>query len=226
VRYVKPEDEGASEWPPAAELETTRKARIIQDDPMKDKTIARRPLSALHLLHRAGQCADELFALNVGKTELTPRQYAVLAAAAASEDLSQTALVDATGIDRSTLADIVRRLVERGLLARRRTKSDARMYAVKLTASGQAAMKAAGPVAESTDSTLLGALPESQRKQFLSALDKIVETMGPISSARVAGRAAPERAPLPPKASVKTKAGTSKPKQRAASVSTAKKFAA
>jgi DNA-binding MarR family transcriptional regulator len=73
---------------------------------MKEKT-AVRPLSALHLLHRAGQCADELFALNVGKTELTPRQYAVLAAAAASEDLSQTALVDATGIDRSTLADIV-----------------------------------------------------------------------------------------------------------------------
>jgi DNA-binding MarR family transcriptional regulator len=193
---------------------------------MKDKTIARRPLSALHLLHRAGQCADELFALNVGKTELTPRQYAVLAAAAASEDLSQTALVDATGIDRSTLADIVRRLVERGLLARRRTKTDARMYAVKLTASGQAAMKAAGPVAESTDSTLLGALPESQRKQFLSALDKIVETMGPISSARVAGRVAPERAPLPPKTAAKAKPAASKPKQRAASVSATKKFAA
>ncbi len=198
---------------------------------MKDKSVVRRPLSALHLLHRAGQCADELFALNVGKTELTPRQYAVLAAAAAAEDLSQTALVDATGIDRSTLADIVRRLVERGLLARRRTKTDARMYAVKLTASGQAAMKAAGPVAETTDSTLLGALPESQRKQFLSALDKIVETMGPISSARVAGRAAPERAgtpmkALPPKALAKSKVVTTKSKQRTASISQSKKAAA
>jgi DNA-binding MarR family transcriptional regulator len=198
---------------------------------MKDKSVVRRPLSALHLLHRAGQCADELFALNVGKTELTPRQYAVLAAAAAAEDLSQTALVDATGIDRSTLADIVRRLVERGLLARRRTKSDARMYAVKLTASGQSAMKAAGPVAETTDSTLLGALPESQRKQFLSALDKIVETMGPISSARVAGRAAPDRAnssmkALPPKALAKSKVVSTKSKQRTASISQAKKVAA
>ena len=194
---------------------------------MKDK----RPLSALHLLHRAGQCADELFALNVGKTELTPRQFAVLAAAAAAEDLSQTALVEATGIDRSTLADIVRRLVERGLLARRRTKTDARMYAVKLTASGQAAMKSAGPVAETTDSTLLGALPESQRKQFLNALDKIVETMGPISSARVAGRAASERVQtsmkaLPPKAAAKTKSGSSRPKVRAAAVGQAKKAAA
>jgi DNA-binding MarR family transcriptional regulator len=174
---------------------------------MKEKTATvRRPMSALHLLHRAGQCADELFALNVGKTELTPRQFAVLAAAAAAEDLSQTALVDATGIDRSTLADIVRRLVERGLLARRRTKTDARMYAVKLTAAGQAAMKSAGPVAESTDTTLLAVLPESQRKTFLNALDKIVETMGPISSARVAGRVAPERAAAPAKKAVKAKA--------------------
>jgi hypothetical protein len=103
------------------------------------------------------------------------------------------------------------------------------MYAVKLTAGGQAAMKSAGPVAESTDSTLLGALPESQRKQFLSALDKIVETMGPISSARVAGRA--ERAessmkPLPPKAASKSKTAGAKPKQRALSVGQSKKVAA
>jgi DNA-binding MarR family transcriptional regulator len=177
---------------------------------MKDKAPARRPQSALHLLHRAGQCADELFALNVGKTELTPRQFAVLAAAAAVEDLSQTALVDATGIDRSTLADIVRRLVERGLLARRRTKTDARMYAVKLTAAGQSAMKVAGPVAEQTDETLLASLPASQRAQFLSALDRIVETMGPISSARVAGKPAGDKAEAP-KAAAKPAAKSPKP---------------
>jgi DNA-binding MarR family transcriptional regulator len=178
---------------------------------MKDKTPMRRPQSALHLLHRAGQCADELFALNVGKTELTPRQFAVLAAAAAVEDLSQTALVDATGIDRSTLADIVRRLVERGLLARRRTKTDARMYAVKLTAAGQSAMKVAGPVAEQTDETLLASLPASQRAQFLSALDRIVETMGPISSARVAGKPAGEKAEAPAKPAAKAPKAAAKP---------------
>jgi DNA-binding MarR family transcriptional regulator len=89
--------------------------------------------SVLHLLHRAGQCADELFAANMRDSELTPRQYVVLRAVADSEDPSQTTLVEKTGIDRSTLADIVRRLVERGLLQRRRTRRDARMYAVRLT---------------------------------------------------------------------------------------------
>ena len=71
--------------------------------------------SALHLLHRAGQCADELFASQVKESDLTPRQFVVLTAVAGIEEPSQTTLVQKTGIDRSTVADIVRRLVERGL---------------------------------------------------------------------------------------------------------------
>ena len=145
-------------------------------------------LSAIHLLHRAGQCADELFAKKIGKVDLTPRQFAVLMVVAKSEDLSQTALVDATGIDRSTLADIVRRLVERGLLVRKRTKQDARMYAVRLSAGGRNAIESAQPGAVASNDELLSSLPVSQRATFVSALQKIVETMGPISSARVAPR--------------------------------------
>jgi DNA-binding MarR family transcriptional regulator len=152
----------------------------------KDSTV--HALSTIHLLHRAGQCADELFAKKIGKTDLTPRQFAVLITVAKSEDLSQTALVDATGIDRSTLADIVRRLVERGLLARKRTKQDARMYAVRLSAAGRHAVEAAAPGAVATNDALLASLPVSQRSAFVSALQKIVEAMGPISSARVASK--------------------------------------
>jgi DNA-binding MarR family transcriptional regulator len=145
-------------------------------------------LSTIHLLHRAGQCADELFALKTGKSDLTPRQFAVLMTVAKAEDVSQTALVDATGIDRSTLADIVRRLVERGLLVRRRTKQDARMYAVRLSAAGRATIESATPAAVETNDAILAPLPASQRAAFVGALQKIVETMGPISSARVASK--------------------------------------
>lgn len=134
--------------------------------------------SALHLLHRAGQRADELFARQVGKSDLTPRQYAVLRAVARTEDLSQTALVDITGIDRSTLADIVRRLVSRGLLQRKRTRQDARMYAVRLTAAGRAAIASAEPAAAATEEALLSALSASQRADFLKALARIVEHLG------------------------------------------------
>lgn len=135
--------------------------------------------SALHLLHRAGQCADELFAVNVGASDLTPRQYAVLKAVVSSEEPSQTTLVDMTGIDRSTLADIVRRLVDKGLLQRKRTRRDARMYAVRLTEKGHEALQHAEPAAEATNERLLAALPQREREVFLEALSRIVEAAGP-----------------------------------------------
>ena len=60
--------------------------------------------SVTHLLHRAGQCAEEIFHVEMQNGDLTPRQLAVLVAVAGNEGLSQTALVDCTGVDRSTMA--------------------------------------------------------------------------------------------------------------------------
>jgi DNA-binding MarR family transcriptional regulator len=141
--------------------------------------------SAVHLLHRAGQCADEMFSISLTSGSMTPRQYAVLKAVQSSTDPSQTTLVELTGIDRSTVADIVRRLVERGLVQRRRTRKDARMYALRLTVKGNAAIANAEPAAQSTDERLLAALAPAERLAFIDALSRIVTTIGPISSARV-----------------------------------------
>ncbi|MEO1207382.1 MAG: MarR family winged helix-turn-helix transcriptional regulator [Pseudomonadota bacterium] len=133
--------------------------------------------SVLHLLHRAGQCADELFTTIGGADQLTPRQYEVLRTVAVSDDPSQTYLVSRTGIDRSTLADIVRRLVERGLLQRSRTRNDARRYAVSLTDGGRMALQKAGPAVEATNQRLLSALAELNQQDFVVALSRIIETV-------------------------------------------------
>lgn len=135
--------------------------------------------SAIHLLHRAGQCADELFASHMGALDITPRQFAVLKALAASDDPSQSLLVEKTGIDRSTMADIIRRLVGKSLVQRRRTRRDARMYAVRLTEKGKTALETAEPAVRQTDDRILAAVPVAQRDQFLRALQRIVETLGP-----------------------------------------------
>jgi len=144
----------------------------MKQDEQQDKVT-----SALHLLHRAGQCADELFAINIGDTGLTPRQFAVMKAIANSEEPSQTVLVDKTGIDRSTMADIVRRLTARGLVQRRRTRRDARMYAVRLTDRGEGALKQAEPAARTTDERILSALTPSQRDTFIRSLSRIVSAI-------------------------------------------------
>lgn len=133
--------------------------------------------SAIHLLHRAGQCADELFTSNIGTDDLTPRQFAILKAVSEHDEPSQTALVVQTGIDRSTLADIVRRLVQRGLLHRNRTQYDARKYAVRLTDKGGIVLARAVPAVSQTNARLLAALPDECRKSFLASLAKIVEAI-------------------------------------------------
>lgn len=136
--------------------------------------------SPVHLLHRAGQCAVDIFQAEI--SDLTPRQLAILTTVASDEGASQTKLVDTTGIDRSTLADIVKRLVRKGLLQRRRTREDARAYAVKLTDEGRRVLTAANPVARRVDERLLGALPGKQREAFLTALASIVETLQTLAS--------------------------------------------
>lgn len=133
--------------------------------------------SPLHLLHRVGQCAAEVFQAELGQGDLTPRQYAVLLTVSTNEGLSQTHLVESTGIDRSTLADIVRRMLKKGLLQRRRTKEDARAYAVKLTDEGWRVLKSAEPLARKVDEQILSALPASQREKLLSDLHAIVEIL-------------------------------------------------
>lgn len=145
---------------------------------MKKAKRARGPqASCLHLLHRAGQCAEVLFANEAGRSELTPRQYAILSTVASNPDVSQTVLVEQTGVDRSTLADIVRRLVDKRLLQRKRTKHDARMYAVRITAKGEGALASMRPAASRVDARILSALPASQRKKFVQNLDTIVSAM-------------------------------------------------
>ncbi len=131
--------------------------------------------SAMHLLHRAGQCAADIFASEARKSGLTPRQYAVLMVVAEEEGLTQTGLVERTGIDRSTLADIVARLLGRGLIQRRRAKDDARAYAIKLSPQGAKALREAQPGAAAVDQKLLANLPASKRQDFLDSLSLIVD---------------------------------------------------
>lgn len=138
--------------------------------------------SPIHLLHRAGQCAGDVFHGEIGDTDLTPRQYAVLLTVAQNEGLSQTQLVERTGVDRSTLADIVRRMLKKGLLQRRRTKEDARAYAVRLTDEGWRVLNICEPVVKRIEQRILDALPEGNRDQFLEDLSVIIESLSDAQS--------------------------------------------
>lgn len=130
--------------------------------------------SVTHLLHRAGQRAADIFADEARGGGLTPRQFVVLSVVSEQEGLTQTELVSRTGIDRSTLADIVARLLNRGLIQRRRAKDDGRAYAIKISAQGTKALREAQPGAAAADTKLLASLPPAKRQDFLDSLNLIV----------------------------------------------------
>jgi DNA-binding MarR family transcriptional regulator len=148
--------------------------------------------SPSHLLHRALQLALDIYAEETGPDAVTQRQYAVLAAVAAHEGLTQTDLVHATGIDRSTLADLVARMIGKGLIARERSAADARANTVRLTAPGRAALDSTRPRVAAADARILNLLPLRKRDAFLSVLHEMgraAEAMADQDAAETAPKA-------------------------------------
>jgi DNA-binding MarR family transcriptional regulator len=130
-------------------------------------------LPSFHLLHLAGQRADNLFAEQ--GSPLTPRQYVVLTVLEDGEGAIQTDIVRATGIDRSTLADLVKRLVTAGYVRRQRSKTDARANVVRLTDSGRKVLDANRGAATRTDESLFAPVATSQRARFLEELTQVAK---------------------------------------------------
>lgn len=130
-----------------------------------------------HLMRRAQQYSFDLFSEEVGTVGLTPRQFAVLVAIEQDEGLSQTDLVRATGIDRSTLADMISRMLDKKLIARQRTKSDQRANSVGITAAGRRALRAALPKVKKAEARLLAPIPRSKRADFMKNLRLIASAI-------------------------------------------------
>jgi MarR family transcriptional regulator, temperature-dependent positive regulator of motility len=144
------------------------------------KTLAR---SFSHLLKRAVQYSVHCYNEEAGKTGLTHRQFTVLAAVDANDGKSQTELVKITGIDRSTLADMVARLMEQGHVQRRRMKEDARTNSVRLTPQGKKMLKAAQSGAEDVDKQLLSMFSAGDRKTVVDCLGELSNAMDKIDDA-------------------------------------------
>jgi len=86
--------------------------------------------SALHLLHRVLSTALEIYSSKMPSgSVISQRQYAVLtvlndAQGRGAGGLSQSEMVRLTGIDRSTMADLLTRMISQGLLLRQKSTED------------------------------------------------------------------------------------------------------
>lgn len=161
--------------------------------------------SPSHLLHRVLQIALDIYTEETAGHSLTQRQYALLLAADTPAGLTQTDLVRITGIDRSTLADMVTRLTTKGLLTRERSNTDARANLVILSDAGRQALEAIKPRVTAADARILALLSPPKRDSFLKLLHR-------LTIARDGGEATQARPEKKGKKDGKKKKGNKKPK--------------
>lgn len=135
--------------------------------------------SPSHLLHRAQQLAAIQSASALKEAGLTLRQFAVLSVLTEKDKRSQSELVDKTGIDRSTMADMVARMEKSGLLVRTASNLDARAKLVEITSNGEDAHEKAVVAVAAADDQLMASLPKGQRKTFLAILSTFANASEP-----------------------------------------------
>ncbi|WP_300544225.1 MarR family winged helix-turn-helix transcriptional regulator [Maricaulis sp.] len=178
-----------------------------------------------HLLHRAQQFAAERFTNAMAGAKLTQRQFAVLHATGQQEGLTQTELVRITGIDRSTLAELVARMVRNGLLEREKLPDDARANAVRLTDDGRALLEAAALGATEADKAIMSALPKNKRASFLETLRRIALTLekGEEEAKKAKQKAKEKKKKAKKKAKEKAKAKAKKAAKKAKKADKARK---
>jgi len=105
--------------------------------------------------------------------ELTSVQYAAMVVLQQAPGVNQRQLGDELDLDRSTIADLVARMVRNGLIERTDDPADKRSYVLFLTAAGKKQLATLRPRVASVERILTAALTpqeSSELRRLLSAL--------------------------------------------------------
>src|SRR5437899_11607966 len=96
------------------------------------------PLESLtgFLLRCASNIADAAYYKQVGNAEITPRQFAILLSLRNGGQMTQAALSAVTKMDRSTINEMVPRMIKRNLISKSHSPHDKRAIHLSLKAHG------------------------------------------------------------------------------------------
>jgi DNA-binding MarR family transcriptional regulator len=127
-----------------------------------------------HLIRRLQQISLALFMDETKAFEITPVQYAALAAIDSHPGLDQTELCHLIAIDRSTVGDVVTRLERKKLIRRTAGAEDRRTKAVFVTPAGRKLLDGIEPFVETTQARILEPLTAGERTALVRMLKKLV----------------------------------------------------
>ena len=153
-----------------------------------------------HLIRRLHQISFALFvdqakALGNVAFDITPVQYAALAAIANHPGIDQTALSNVIAFDRTTIGDVVGRLEKKKLIKRLNGAVDRRTKSLTVTPAGERLIKQIGPAVAATQRLILAPLKPGERAAFLHMLKHLVHLNNAHSRAPLRPRETRARRP-------------------------------
>jgi DNA-binding MarR family transcriptional regulator len=138
-----------------------------------------------HLARRFQQIAVAVFLAEVEEAgyDLTPVQYAALAAVGANSGIDQATLAGLIAFDRTTITGVVERLVTKGLVTRRQSSRDRRARELTITAAGQRTLRGISRAVEAAQRTMLRGLTDREANELLRLLQKVIAAGNELSRA-------------------------------------------
>lgn len=127
------------------------------------------------LVRRLNQIHYALFAEECATHHMTPVQFGVLTALSLNPWLDQTAIGMELGLDRTTTADVLKRLEEKNLITRRMNPADRRSRQSMITEEGFQAMKSLHEGMSNAQHRLLAPLSERNQQIFMKLLSALVD---------------------------------------------------
>jgi MarR family transcriptional regulator, temperature-dependent positive regulator of motility len=138
-----------------------------------------------HLARRFQQIAVAVFLAEVEEAgfDLTPVQYAALAAIRANPRIDQVTLAGLIAYDRTTITGVVDRLVQKGLLLRHASSRDRRARELQITEAGRLTLRRITPVVEAAQRTMLRGLTVKEGAELMRLLRKAIAAGNDLSRA-------------------------------------------
>lgn len=136
-----------------------------------------------HLIRRAHQISWAIFLDECAEFNLTPVQYAALAAIESREPTDATRLSALIAFDRATIGNVLERLEKRELIRRQSAPDDKRQKQIYLTDLGRQLLKRVTPAVETVQNRIVASLSREEREIFLQLLTRITKINNDVTSA-------------------------------------------
>jgi len=124
------------------------------------------------LIRRAHQAHMQLWT-EVVPLDITGTQYSILSVLSVHGELDQATVGRLTSLDKSSIAELATRMVQRGLIQRNKDERDGRRRVLRITDEGARTVAEAAPFVHRVGQRLLAALDEREAVQFMDYLGRV-----------------------------------------------------